>query len=924
MKSNILNTLKKPYLLALIILFVTTSCQTGVLVRPAKIDVYDFNPQSLTSLEEYASLAFSSHRLNTDTLLMLTEEYFTDADIELERLAELRDDVSSTPTLNYDKLINIYKKLLTKFKTTPQSDSLYYVLGYSLYDNGNIEDALTYFEELLQRYAKTKFKDEVLFRIGEIKFDLGDFDESISTYNILLSNPNSPYFEKALYKTGWSYYKLEDYKTAIKYFTEIVDRHTIKGVPDFEKDGIAKAAYDNIVSALSHNKDHDSLMAALKGILNKPYSDRLTVDLRIKLLEYSKFEEAITANTILISLFPDSKELPKAYLSLSEIYKHKNDSGKYLSSLRKIIKSYTPDSPWYKNAFKARDYGTDEVVSKTIKEIAWHHFNMAAKENKKHNLDISIEILKKHKRFYSNSARHPEMTLLLAESLFENSQYFEASQNYIASMKLHENTPEGVDSAKAALISLNLNLPYTNINSRNTKVNEMIAGIKDIVVSFPKISPKNKNKNDIYFDSALLFDKLKSYNDAKDTLRLLFQTKDNVKAFTLTGDIFIKEENFLEASNYFASAFEIEPNNQGLVVKLAKSYFMAAKNLSEEKRFEEAAYYYYMTFDIDKSTELGLNALTQKAKIHMDTGAMTDFYTTLKLITTHYATSEKVYSLLIDGGKTFETQGKWVFAANLFSDAARLAKDSTDKEKLYLKAATILENAGLYVDLERIISYPIKKKVFSKKTKTHALYLLGTAQYLGAKSSHSKGRKTLQNIASLKRVSKSDEEYVVKSRFRLTEEKVVKFKAIKIKEPFIETFTSKNALLREIIDDYKFVLKSKRAELIPEVFYRMGVLFEEFAMSMLYSERPSTLFGEELEEYNFQIEQRAYPVEEEAVKAYESSLKSALATDSGYRVMWMKKVMTKLIELKPALYHRNMAELGTMPYLMQSEPIAIY
>lgn len=904
------------------VMFAATSCQTGGGVTPSKLGAYEFTPMSLISLEEYGALAYSSHRLDMDTLLMLTEEYFTNADIELERLADLSDKTNLMPVLSYDKLINVYKKLLTKFKTTPKGDNLYYVLGYSLYENGDYEDAVNYFEVLLQRYPKTQFKDEVLFRLGELKFDLGQYDDSIATYTVLLDHPGSIYFEKALYKIGWSYYKLEDYKSAIGHFTKIVDRHMVKGVPNFEKDGIAMAAYENIVSALSHNKDHDSLMQALRRILNKPYSDRLTVDLRKKLIEYSKFEEAITANTILISLFPDSKELPAAYLSLGDIFMHRGDVQKSLSAQRKIIKSYVPDSKWYKNAFQGRDAATDEVVSRTIKEIAWHHFNISAKENKSGNLDIAIEILKKHKRFYSNSTRHPEMTLLLAESLFENKQYFEASQNYMASMKHHKQTSEGVDSAKAALISLNLNIPHINVNVRNTQRLEMIAGINDIVTTFPQIFPNDKSTNDIYFDSALLLNRLESYDHAKDTLRLLFQTKYNVKAFMLTGDIFIKEENYLEASNYFGSAFELKPKQKGLREKLTKSYYMAAKDLSSEKRFDEAAYYYYLSFDIDKSGDLGLKSLTQKAKIHMDTGAMTDFYKTLKLISSHYSKSKEVYSLLIDGGKTFEAQGKWVFAANLFSDAALLAKQKSDKEKLYLMAATILENAGLYTDLERIISYPIKKKVFSGKTRTQALYLLGTAQYLG--DNRSKGTKTLQKIASLKRVSRSDKEYVVKSRFRLTEEKVTDFKAIKIKEPFIETFTAKNALLREIIDDYKFVLESKRAELIPEVFYRMGVLFEEFAVSMLDSERPKGLTGEELEEYNFQIEQRAYPVEEEAVKAYESSLKSALATKTGYRVMWMKKVTAKLVELKPALYKRDMAELGSMPYLIHSEPIEVY
>ena len=81
---------------------------------------------------------------------------------------------------------------------------------------------------------------------------------------------------------------------------------------------------------------------------------------------------------------------------------------------------------------------------------------------------------------------------------------------------------------------------------------------------------------------------------------------------------------------------------------------------------------------------------------------------------------------------------------------------------------------------------------------------------------------------------------------------------------------------------------------------------------MLASERPKTLKGDELEEYNSLLEEQVFPFEEQAIKVHE--LNVAHAKDGVYDE-WVRKSYQALAELKPARYGKTEQTLDVVANL---------
>jgi len=111
--------------------------------------------------------------------------------------------------------------------------------------------------------------------------------------------------------------------------------------------------------------------------------------------------------------------------------------------------------------------------------------------------------------------------------------------------------------------------------------------------------------------------------------------------------------------------------------------------------------------------------------------------------------------------------------------------------------------------------------------------------------------------------------------------------------------------------EYSELLNGDAAELLPEIFFSMGTALENFKDSVLFSERPADLTEDELKEYNFLLEETAYPYEERAVSAYENGIKAG-AVQKLYGE-WVEKSIERLKTLRPALYKRQFEEDDLSP-----------
>jgi len=190
---------------------------------------------AIKAFERFVSRYAYDAEYSPQAMFRLAELYFeqakydyNDADEEFSRQLELFEAKKigkepEAPMLELAKSIKLYETILKRFPKFEQNDGVQYLLAFCLEETGEFERSLSNYEGLVTNYPESKFVPEVWLRIGENHFTEDRLCEALDAYQRVLSNRDSAWFDKALYKVAWTHYRLDRFDAAYKRFVELVD-----------------------------------------------------------------------------------------------------------------------------------------------------------------------------------------------------------------------------------------------------------------------------------------------------------------------------------------------------------------------------------------------------------------------------------------------------------------------------------------------------------------------------------------------------------------------------------------------------------------------------------------------------------------------------------------------------------------------------
>jgi hypothetical protein len=129
------------------------------------------------------------------------------------------------------------------------------------------------------------------------------------------------------------------------------------------------------------------------------------------------------------------------------------------------------------------------------------------------------------------------------------------------------------------------------------------------------------------------------------------------------------------------------------------------------------------------------------------------------------------------------------------------------------------------------------------------------------------------------------------------------FLKVQLKHPLEENLKLKENLRVDVLEQYEKAAEFKIKEIVTEVSYRKGKLFEDYGLSIAQSERPTDLKPGELQEYNLLLEKESQQWKEKAVSAYERNVHRAQTV--GLYDLWVKKSFERLGILNPQRYQKK-------------------
>src|SRR6266545_4397637 len=95
---------------------------------------------------------------------------------------------------------------------------------------GQTEEAMGVMNQLVQNFPHSRYIGEVQFRRAEYFFTRKHYVDAEESYkSIVTIGISSSYYELALYKLGWTFYKQEFYEEALHRFISLLDSKVATG-----------------------------------------------------------------------------------------------------------------------------------------------------------------------------------------------------------------------------------------------------------------------------------------------------------------------------------------------------------------------------------------------------------------------------------------------------------------------------------------------------------------------------------------------------------------------------------------------------------------------------------------------------------------------------------------------------------------------
>lgn len=250
---------------------------------------------------------------------------------------------------------------------------LTYFQAVDLFNNGKIDDALSYFDKSLKYNFDQKLQLLTYYWKAEALYRQKKYSDAIDAYKLFMVQPeafSTPEYNKADYGIGYSYFNTKDYEYSCLYFrkytvAETTDKKRLSDACNRAGDcyfiqrdyAAALPYYDECIQLNEYDMDYATYQKALAlGVLHKPEDKVATLVLFTKQFPKSSYrqaamlelansyaidnkpEQAIDEYQQVIANYPGSAELTQCLLQEGQIYYNLNQTDKARQAWEDVVK----------------------------------------------------------------------------------------------------------------------------------------------------------------------------------------------------------------------------------------------------------------------------------------------------------------------------------------------------------------------------------------------------------------------------------------------------------------------------------------------------------------------------------------------------------------------------------------------------------
>lgn len=831
----------------------------------AQLDVEEKDEKSrresaIRLFEDFLAKYRNDDRWTPDAMFRLAELYFEKSNDEYLTATQAAQTSGAQITPDYGKTIALYKDLITRFPNYRLIDGAYYLLGWCLGEMNKEGESLQAMRALVcnNKYKpldapappqpskgkgqkiedpytqckpvteSSRFLPEAWTRVGEYHFDNSELELAIAAYTRVLDFKDSPYFDKALYKLAWSYYRADDYPNAIKRFDELVvfsDKKKAESGAEGSDLRTESVQYLGI-SFAEKDWNGDSIDDAETGLEriekfyrgreNEPHVREIYAKLGDIYFDETEYFRAIEVYKRALQKWPYHPDNPKLQDRIVMSFERQRDFTHALSEREALARNYTKGTEWYKHnrdneqaIQTAQDLAELALVSAAVNhhKAAQDLKKMAAAqkrpdpkllENIQKEYKQAAEAYEKYLEQYPNTRNTYEYSYSYAETLYYSGRFRDAALAYekVRDSKLDNKYVEdaafnAVKSYEMAIAEMTQKGLYTEpplpaVGKTPTPVTPM---------QIPEIVQREQHAYDMFIQRVPGSGRVPTmtYKSAEIPFRYLHWDDARPRMEAIVGK-YCKDDIGANAGNAIIVSYTIEKNldkieewanrlraaNCGTSATAAKTAaelgklslgvkFQKADQLFAEKKYEEAAKMYVEIVDRDPHGEDADKALNNAAVAYENVkryAAATRLY---ERIVNEYPTSKFVDDALfrtaVSYQKAFEFDKAAISYLRLAEDK-RFANSAHRTDALY-NAANILENDQNYLKAADLFKRYAAEKNVKREDASEAFFR--AAVNLEKLKDYDKANKTFADYVKVYGNDPKGRERVLEAWFRMAQ-----------------------------------------------------------------------------------------------------------------------------------------------------------
>ena len=846
------------------------------------------------------------------------------ADLELESSLDnqLADDEATRQQGLAEALhaIGIYEGYLEKYPQREDNDKILYQLSRAYALEGDAEKSVVALDRIATEYPNSRYMDEVQFRRGEYLFVMQDFEAAEQAYGYVVDHsPDSIYFEKSLYKYGWTGFRQGHFDKALPSFSRLLDINLEAGnigEVDFNP-ALPRADQElledviRVMALCFAYKEDDRYIARYFNENGKrDYEPMLYSELSQQYLDKERIFDGVGLLLGYTREYPNSPHAPMFHQRAIEAYQQAGYGDLVLEQKVAFVDSYDVNTEYWSLQTPQTQQTLTPILVLHLSELATHYHAFARQSRKLPDYALAASWYRRFLASFQNDPVAPKMNFLLAESLYDAGRYAQAVDEYQKTAYDYATHEDSAEAGYATLIALDALFKTSDASAMATLREQRI----QLAVRFTTSFSDDPRLQAVELQSAQQFFEWQRYPEAI------------ASATRLIGNPIVDEPSRQIARGILADAQFSTGDYAAAEISYLALLQYSPKQASERQQVrEQIAASIYKQGELARDagdhrlaashfTRLGEVIPESPKRIVADYDAATAYVVLedwpatiaqLEAFRKRYPGNQKFNSGVTEKlALAYSQNGDQSRAAGEMLALSALPGSTERKRDLMWRAAELYQQDGqpdraiaVYKDYVREYPYPLERSIELR-------YQI--AESYRAKNDNKNLHYWLNDI--VRADARAGTERNARSRYlaanaslELIEPLHRSYRKAKLTVPLKTSLRKKKKLMQQSIDAYSKAIKYQVQGVTTEATFEIAEIYHEFARALMSSERPRGLDEEQLEEYELLLEEQAFPFEEKTIEIHLANFRRI--PDGTYDEPTQKSLQV-LGELMPFRYAR--------------------